>query len=203
MTTAPKRKRLPPSAHLLVDPECRVRDVICDTGESGGTTPRRLICCPWSGTIAKPRTLDLLCWGLVPHWAKDLNIGFANINAKAEGIESKPAFLEAFQRRRCLVPATAFTSGRRPRKASSPMRSHLPIGASRLWPTCGRTGVRPRASGCAASRSSRLAQRSCARSYTTGCQWFWGGRHGRPGSGRSRQTFASSKRFLRHIPQRG
>jgi putative SOS response-associated peptidase YedK len=30
------------------------------------------------------------------------------INAKAEGIESKPAFREAFQRRRCLVPVDNF-----------------------------------------------------------------------------------------------
>ena len=35
-------------------------------------------------------------------------VGFANINAKAEGIESKPAFREAFQRRRCLVPVDNF-----------------------------------------------------------------------------------------------
>ena len=39
-------------------------------------------------------------WGLVPFWAKDIKVGFANINAKAEGIENKPAFREAFQRRR-------------------------------------------------------------------------------------------------------
>jgi hypothetical protein len=25
-------------------------------------------------------------WGLVPFWAKDINVGFANINAKAEGM---------------------------------------------------------------------------------------------------------------------
>jgi putative SOS response-associated peptidase YedK len=50
----------------------------------------------------------LLRWGLVPYWAKDFNVGFANINAKAEGIESKPAFREAFQRRRCLVPVDNF-----------------------------------------------------------------------------------------------
>jgi putative SOS response-associated peptidase YedK len=48
--------------------------------------------------------LDMLRWGLVPYWAKDLNVGFANINGKAEGIESRPAFSEAFRRRRCLVP---------------------------------------------------------------------------------------------------
>ena len=35
-----------------------------------------------------------------------------NINAKAEGIESKPAFREAFQRRRCLVPVDNFQEDR-------------------------------------------------------------------------------------------
>ena len=43
----------------------------------------------------------------MPYWAKDIKVGFANINAKAEGIESRPAFREAFQRRRCLVPAVS------------------------------------------------------------------------------------------------
>jgi hypothetical protein len=57
---------------------------------------------------AGERSLDLLRWGLVPFWAKDLKVGFANINAKAEGIETKPAFREAFQRRRCLVPVNSF-----------------------------------------------------------------------------------------------
>jgi len=47
-------------------------------------------------------------WGLVPFWAKDLKVGFSNINAKAEGIETKPAFREALQRRRCLVPVDSF-----------------------------------------------------------------------------------------------
>jgi len=57
---------------------------------------------------------------LVPYWAKDLTVGFANINAKAEGIETKPAFREAFQRRRCLVPVDNFyewkktATGKRP-----------------------------------------------------------------------------------------
>jgi putative SOS response-associated peptidase YedK len=52
--------------------------------------------------------LDLLRWGLIPHWAKDIHVGFANINAKAEGIETRPAFRDAFQRRRCLVPVDSF-----------------------------------------------------------------------------------------------
>jgi putative SOS response-associated peptidase YedK len=57
---------------------------------------------------ADERSLDVMRWGLVPFWAKDIKAGFSNINAKAEGIEGKPAFREAFQRRRCLVPVDNF-----------------------------------------------------------------------------------------------
>ena len=46
--------------------------------------------------------------GAIPFWAKNIKIGFSTINAKAEGIETKPAFREAFQRRRCLVPLDNF-----------------------------------------------------------------------------------------------
>ncbi len=52
---------------------------------------------------AGERSLDMMRWGLVPYWAKDIKVGFANINAKAEGIETKPAFRKAFERRHCLV----------------------------------------------------------------------------------------------------
>ena len=62
---------------------------------------------------AGERSLDVLRWGLVPYWAKDLKVGFANINAKAEGIENRPAFREAFQRRRCLVPVDNFYEWRK------------------------------------------------------------------------------------------
>jgi putative SOS response-associated peptidase YedK len=57
---------------------------------------------------AGQRSLDVLRWGLVPFWAKDIKVGFANINAKAEGIATRPAFREAFARRRCLVPFDCF-----------------------------------------------------------------------------------------------
>ena len=54
------------------------------------------------------RGLEVMRWGLVPFWAKDIKVGFANVNAKAEGIENKPAFREAFRQRRCLVPVDNF-----------------------------------------------------------------------------------------------
>jgi putative SOS response-associated peptidase YedK len=52
---------------------------------------------------AGERSLDIMRWGLVPYWAKDIKVGFANFNAMAETADTKPAFREAFQRRRCLV----------------------------------------------------------------------------------------------------
>lgn len=55
-------------------------------------------------TRAGERSLDVMRRGLVPFLAKDIKVGFSIINAKAGGIEGKPAFREAFQRRRCLVP---------------------------------------------------------------------------------------------------
>ena len=35
-------------------------------------------------------SLDVVRWGLVPFWAKDIKVGFANVNAKAEGIDIRP-----------------------------------------------------------------------------------------------------------------
>src|SRR5687768_6914965 len=42
-------------------------------------------------------------WGLIPFWAKDEKIGNSLINARSETLASKPAFREAYKKRRCLV----------------------------------------------------------------------------------------------------
>ncbi len=54
------------------------------------------------------RRLDLLKWGLVPFWAKDASIGQRLINARLDRLPDKPAFREAFMRRRCLIAASGF-----------------------------------------------------------------------------------------------
>lgn len=57
---------------------------------------------------AKERHAEMLRWGLVPFWAKDVKIGYSLINAMAETVATKPSFREAFKKRRCIIPADAF-----------------------------------------------------------------------------------------------
>jgi putative SOS response-associated peptidase YedK len=52
--------------------------------------------------------LHALRWGLVPFWAKDATLGRRLINARLDSLAGKPAFREAFTRRRCLIPASGF-----------------------------------------------------------------------------------------------
>jgi putative SOS response-associated peptidase YedK len=86
---------------------------------------------------AGQRSLDLLRWGLIPYWAKDINVGFANINAKAEGIESRPAFRKAFERRRCLVPVDNFYEWKKVDHGKQPyaiaLKSHSLMALAGLW----------------------------------------------------------------------
>lgn len=83
------------------------------------------------------RELVALKWGLVPFWAKDPKIGYHTINARAETVATKPAFREAFKRRRCLIPATGFyewsatTTGKRPYHIA--MRDHSMFAFAGLW----------------------------------------------------------------------
>jgi putative SOS response-associated peptidase YedK len=55
------------------------------------------------------RTLTLMRWGLVPSWASDIKIGYSTFDARAEGIDTRPAFRAAWKAgRRCLVIADGY-----------------------------------------------------------------------------------------------
>lgn len=57
---------------------------------------------------ANGNTTSAVRWGLIPHWSKDENFSAKLINARAETVQAKPVFSEAFKERRCLIPATGF-----------------------------------------------------------------------------------------------
>ncbi|MFB6116930.1 SOS response-associated peptidase [Halosegnis sp.] len=57
-------------------------------------------------TNHNPERVTHQTWGLVPAWAGDDFSGL--INARAETVAEKPAFNEAYERRRCLVLADGY-----------------------------------------------------------------------------------------------
>jgi putative SOS response-associated peptidase YedK len=55
------------------------------------------------------RRLEPMRWGLIPSWAKDAKIGFSTFNARADAVDTKPAFRRAWQLgRRCLIVTQGF-----------------------------------------------------------------------------------------------
>ena len=89
------------------------------------------------GTDDGKRELVPLRWGLIPSWSKDIKIGSRMINARAETIDRKPLFRDAFATRRCLVPATGFYDWERREDGRQPfryrMRSADPFAFAGLW----------------------------------------------------------------------
>ena len=80
---------------------------------------------------------ELMRWGLVPSWAKDVKIGNRMINAVSETAATKPAFRSAFRRRRCLVLADGFFEWRKEGKQRIPLyfsqKSGEPMAFAGLW----------------------------------------------------------------------
>ena len=63
---------------------------------------------------SETKKIEFLRWGLVPGWAKDIEIGNRLINARSETIMEKPSFKNAFARRRCLILADGFYEWKKP-----------------------------------------------------------------------------------------
>jgi len=83
------------------------------------------------------RHLDVLRWGLVPRWSKDATGAARMMNARGESVAEKPAFRDAFAKRRCLVPMDGFYEWRTEGKAKQPfacaLRSGEPMACAGLW----------------------------------------------------------------------
>ena len=88
-------------------------------------------------TSAAARKLVTMKWGLVPHFAKTAAEGVKSINARAETVDSRPTFRDAFARRRCIVPASAFYEWQRMGRVKQPYmirrRDRGLLGFAGLW----------------------------------------------------------------------
>ena len=83
------------------------------------------------------RELALLRWGLIPSWSKDPAIGNRLINARAETVQEKPSFRNAFRRHRCLIPTNGFYEWQRQERGKQPyfvrMRDERIFAFAGLW----------------------------------------------------------------------
>lgn len=78
-------------------------------------------------------------WGLVPFWSKDIKIGSRMINARAETVADKPAFHNAFKKRRCLILADGYYEWKGKKGQKQPYYITIPSGKpfafAGLWET--------------------------------------------------------------------
>jgi len=92
------------------------------------------------------RRAGLLTWGLVPSWTDEP--GKPLINARSESVLTRPSFREAFERRRCLVPADGFYEWRRSGDRKVPFWIHPREGGlmsfAGIWERWSRPGAEPR-----------------------------------------------------------
>ena len=85
------------------------------------------------------RRFALVRWGLIPTWVKDPKQFALLINARVEGIDAKPAYRAAMQRRRCLIPADGFYEWKKEGNGKRPFfvraRDRQPFAFAGLWET--------------------------------------------------------------------
>ncbi len=81
--------------------------------------------------------IAMMRWGLIPPWTKDAGTSPAPANARSESLASRPAFREAFRRRRCVVPASGFYEWQGPSDRRRPylicFRDGTPLCFAGVW----------------------------------------------------------------------
>ena len=108
------------------------------------------------------RELIMVRWGLVPYWAADPKIGNRLINARCESVARTAAFREAYQRRRCLVPADGFFEWQKDGTTRRPLlvrrKDQAPFAFAGLWERCPQPG-----GGCCARAHHHLSRQRAGR----------------------------------------
>jgi putative SOS response-associated peptidase YedK len=98
--------------------------------------PTQLVAAVRAGEHGEPEGVQLR-WGLLPFWAKDAGIGNRMINARAETLAEKPAYRNAFRKRRCVILANGFYEWKALPGGKAPHwiapRDGQPIAFAGLW----------------------------------------------------------------------
>jgi len=83
------------------------------------------------------RTLASLRWGLIPHWAKEMQIKASTFNARVETLTQKPFFRDAIKAKRCIIPASGFYEWQKVGAKKQPYYIHrvdrAPLALAGLW----------------------------------------------------------------------
>ena len=87
------------------------------------------------------RHLRAMRWGFVPSWYATLAGGPLLMNAQSETITEKPAFRDACQSRRCLIPADGFyewarNEGEKPIPYRVLKSDEQPMAMAGIWQNC-------------------------------------------------------------------
>jgi putative SOS response-associated peptidase YedK len=69
--------------------------------------------------------LAVMRWGLIPRWTKDIRTAQPLINARAETLDTKPAFRSLLKTHRCLIPASGFFEWKKEGKIKIPFYFRL------------------------------------------------------------------------------
>ena len=79
-------------------------------------------------TNDSPNRLQYITWGLIPHWSNDGKNSGKLINARMEGIATKPSFRLPIRKRRCWVIADSFYEWHKEGRQKIPYRIMLKNG---------------------------------------------------------------------------
>jgi putative SOS response-associated peptidase YedK len=64
--------------------------------------------------------LELMEWGLIPHWSKTKQTGYSMINARMETLLEKPTYKHPFKSHRCIIPASGFYEWKKTENGKQP-----------------------------------------------------------------------------------
>jgi putative SOS response-associated peptidase YedK len=109
-----------------IQKDFNVHDIFCEHQSSWNITPGQLI----PAVIHHEGKNLLVCfrWGLIPSWSKDPSIANKLINARAETVDKKPSFRDAFKKRRCLIVADGFYEWKKEGNKKVPLYYYLKSG---------------------------------------------------------------------------